>query len=153
MAGQPLLTIADRMKKLGYVTGLSGKWHCGPNDERNGKFDPRGRGFDQYWVGSMTTGSTNLDLDGSLIPHQKKSEWPEELQNRVILQGKFAEAFVTRNRNKPFFLYLPIYGPHVPIVEKSDPYYRDFPRTGLSTLQRQAGRPPPSRFGVTESDG
>ena len=42
MVGQPLLTIADRMKALGYVTGFSGKWHCGSNNDRNGKYDPRG---------------------------------------------------------------------------------------------------------------
>ena len=128
MAGKPLLTIADRMKALGYVTGFSGKWHCGPNDDPNKKYDPRSRGFDEYWVGAMTAGSTNLDLKGNLVPHQKKSTWPKELQNRVILQGKFAEAFVTRNKTKPFFLYFPIYGPHVPMIRKSDPYYQDFPK-------------------------
>ncbi len=128
MAGQPLLTIADRLKKLGYVTGFSGKWHCGPNDDKNKEYDPRGRGFDEYWVGSMTTGSTNLDLDGNLVPHQTKSKWPEELQNRVILQGKFAESFVTRNKDKSFFLYFPIFGPHVPMIKKSDPYYKSFPK-------------------------
>ncbi|HIA62425.1 MAG TPA: sulfatase [Planctomycetaceae bacterium] len=128
MAGKPLLTIADRMKKLGYVTGFSGKWHCGPNDDPNMKFDPRGRGFDEYWVGPMTAGSTNLDLEGNLVPHQKKSKWPPELQNRVILQGKFAEAFVKRNKNKPFFLYFPIFGPHVPMIAKTDPYYSNFPK-------------------------
>ena len=128
MAGQPLLTIANRLKKLGYVTGFSGKWHCGPNDDKNKKYDPRSRGFDEYWVGSMTTGSTNLDLDGNLVPHQTKSKWPEELQNRVILQGKFAESFVTRNKDKSFFLYFPIFGPHVPMIKKSDPYYRNFPK-------------------------
>ena len=128
MAGKRLLTIADRMKALGYVTGFSGKWHCGPNDDPNKKYDPRSRGFDEYWVGAMTAGSTNLDLKGNLVPHQKKSTWPKELQNRVILQGKFAEAFVTRNKTKPFFLYFPIYGPHVPMIRKSDPYYQDFPK-------------------------
>ena len=128
MAGKPLLTIADRMKALGYVTGFSGKWHCGPNDDTSRKYDPRGRGFDEYWVGSMTNGSTNLDLKGNLVPHQKKSTWPKELQNRVILQGKFAEAFVTRNKTRPFFLYFPIYGPHVPMIRKSDPYYQNFPK-------------------------
>jgi arylsulfatase A-like enzyme len=128
MAGKPLLTIADRMKKLGYVTGFSGKWHCGPNDDNNNGFDPRGRGFDEYWVAPMTSGYTNLDLEGNLVPHQKKSEWPIELQNRVILQGKFAEAFVTRNKDKPFFLYFPLFGPHVPMIAKTDPYYRNFPK-------------------------
>jgi arylsulfatase A-like enzyme len=128
MAGKPLLTIADRMKKLGYVTGFSGKWHCGPNHDKTKQFDPRGRGFDQYWVAPMTMGYTNLDLEGNLVEHQKKSQWPKALQNRVILQGKFAEAFVTRNKNKPFFLYFPMYGPHVPMIKKSDPYYKDFPK-------------------------
>ena len=127
MAGQPLLTIADRLKQLGYVTGFSGKWHCGLNDDPKHQYDPRGRGFDEYWVGSMTTGSTNLDLEGNLIPHQKKSDWPPELQNRVILQGKFAESFISRNKDKSFFLYFPIYGPHVPMIRKNDPYYKDFP--------------------------
>jgi len=32
LAGKPVLTIADRMKKLGYLTGFSGKWHLGPWD-------------------------------------------------------------------------------------------------------------------------
>jgi len=48
MAGQPLLTITDRMKALGYVTGFSGKWHCGTNNDNKGLYDPRGRGFDEY---------------------------------------------------------------------------------------------------------
>ena len=61
MAGKPLLTIADRMKERGYVTGFSGKWHCGPNVDPKAKFDPRGRGFDDYWVGAMTSGVANLD--------------------------------------------------------------------------------------------
>ena len=124
MAGQPLLTIAERMKKLGYVTGFSGKWHCGPNEDKDKQFDPRSRGFDDYWVAAMTKGSTNLDLEGNGIAHQVKS-YPDE--NRVILQGKFAESFVRKNRDKPFFLYFPIYGPHVPMIKKSDPYYVDFP--------------------------
>ena len=128
LAGKPLLTIADRMKRLGYVTGFSGKWHCGLNHDPKEEYDPRSRGFDEYWVAPMTNGYTNLDLEGNLIPHQKKAEWPKELQNRVILQGKFAEAFVSRNKDKPFFLYFPIYGPHVPMIKKSDPYYQDFPK-------------------------
>jgi arylsulfatase A-like enzyme len=132
MAGQPLLTIADRMKQLGYVTGFSGKWHCGPNEDKEKKFDPRGRGFDEYWVAPMTTGYTNLDLDGNRIAHQKKSDWPNALQNRVILQGKMAEAFVKRNKAKPFFLYFPIFGPHVPMIKKTDPYYTNFPKRDYS---------------------
>jgi uncharacterized sulfatase len=126
MAGKPLLTIADRMKKLGYVTGFSGKWHCGTNNDKNAEYDPRGRGFDEYLVGPQL-GFTNLDLEGNLIPHQKLEKWPPGIPNRVIGQGKYAEAFIARNQDKPFFLYFPIFGPHVPRIQKEDPYYLKFP--------------------------
>ncbi len=124
MAGKPLLTIADRMKKLGYVTGFSGKWHCGTNNDKNGKYDPRGRGFDEYRVGPNKSVWANFDLAGNHIPHQNL----KDQRNRVIVQGKACEAFIERNKEKPFFLYFPIFGPHVPKIEKDDPYYLRFPK-------------------------
>lgn len=123
MAGQPLLTIADRMKALGYVTGFSGKWHCGDNEDKEGKYDPRGRGFDEYWVGPSGVYHANFDLDGKSIPHQRILN----RDNRVIVQGKAAEAFIKRNKDKSFFLYFPIYGPHAPLIDLDDPYYKNFP--------------------------
>ena len=127
MAGQSLLTIADRMKALGYVTGFSGKWHCGTNNDKDGKYDPRGRGFDEYFVG-LQLGHANFDLNGNLIKHQKIEVWPEGIQNRVILQGRYAETFIERNKDNKFFLYFPIFGPHMPLIEKDDSYYLKFPK-------------------------
>ncbi|MHC4175020.1 MAG: sulfatase-like hydrolase/transferase [Planctomycetota bacterium] len=123
MAGKPLLTIADRMKALGYVTGFSGKWHCGTNNDKAQKYDPRGRGFDEYWVGLNGIYWANFDLAGNSIPHQKV----ENYDNRVIVQGKAAEAFIERNKDMKFFLYFPIFGPHVPRIDLDDPYYTNFP--------------------------
>jgi arylsulfatase A-like enzyme len=123
MAGQPLLTIADRMKALGYVTGFSGKWHCGTNNDAAGKYDPRGRGFDEYWVGLNGVYFANFDLAGNSIPHQRV----ENYDNRVIVQGEAAEAFIERNKDKKFFLYFPIFGPHMPRIDLDDPYYTNFP--------------------------
>ena len=128
MAGKPVLTIADRMKKIGYVTGFSGKWHLGPADDRKTEYDPRGRGFDYYWAGSMTSGAANLTLDGKPAKHQLKKGLPNGVANRVILQGKYGEAFITLSKDKPFFLYLPLFGPHIPLIKKSDPYYKNFPK-------------------------
>lgn len=127
MAGQPLLTIADRMKALGYVTGFSGKWHCGTNDDKDAQYDPRGRGFDEYLVGLQIPAYANIDLEGNQIPHTKLTQWPEGIPNRVILQGKYSEAFIERNQDKPFFLYFPIFGPHLPTISRDDPYYKAFP--------------------------
>lgn len=129
-AGQPVLTIADRMKKLGYVTGFSGKWHLGPTNHPEGKHEPCGRGFDYYWTGAMNSGSANLTLDGQPVERHTRKGLPDGVANRVILQGKYAESFIDLSQagQKPFFLYLPLFGPHIPLIETSDPYYMKFPR-------------------------
>jgi arylsulfatase A-like enzyme len=130
MAGQPVLTIAARMKKLGYLTGFSGKWHLGPTNGTKPKHDPRGRGFRYYWTGTMNSGAANLTLDGKATDHHTKRDPPKGVANRVILQGKYGESFIefSQNEEKPFFLYLSLYGPHIPLIQKSDPYYKNFPK-------------------------
>ncbi len=111
-------TIAERMRTLGYRTGFVGKWHLG-----NGKFAPSNRGFNDYQDGTMNNYSANYDLDGKAIP-QKAFAIKE---NRVAYQGKASAAFIEKNHGQPFFLYLALYGPHTPLIEKTDPYYLNFP--------------------------
>ena len=124
MAGQRLLTIADRMKALGYKTGISGKWHIGPNDDPNKQYDPRSRGFEEYWVGQLQAYWANFDLNGITKRH-KAYNLPDGM-NRVIGQGLAAEAFIERNYDKAFFLFVPFYGPHTPMIDEKDPYYLNF---------------------------
>jgi len=127
-AGQPLLTIAERMKKHGYLTGFSGKWHLGT--PKSSKHLPQNRGFDYYWNGTMTSGLTNLSLDGKSIKPKPQRGLPDGVANRVILQGKYGESFIdfTQTKNRPFFLYLSLYGPHIPLIKTSDPYYKKYPK-------------------------
>jgi arylsulfatase A-like enzyme len=134
MAGQPLLTIAERMQKLGYLTCFSGKWHLGASNGKKAEHAPFNRGFKYYWTGTMATGSTNLTLDGKSANYQVKSGLPAGIANRVILQGKYAESFIelSQDEDKPFFIYLPFYGPHLPLIKKSDPYYQNFPELDYS---------------------
>jgi uncharacterized sulfatase len=75
-------------------------------------------------------GSTNLTLDGKTVEPQSRKGLPEGIANRVILQGKYGESFIdfSQTGDKPFFLYLPLYAPHIPLIKKSDPYYKKFPK-------------------------
>lgn len=127
-AGQPVLTIADRLGQLGYVTGFSGKWHLGYGVEQDNPYAPWNRGFDEYWAGTMQNGPTNLTLDGERVPHRIERGLPDGVANRVIQQGLYAQAFIRRNADQPFFLYLSLFGPHIPLIDRNDPYYLNFPR-------------------------
>jgi arylsulfatase A-like enzyme len=111
-------TIAERMQKLGYRTGFVGKWHLG-----GGPNAPANRGFQDYHDGAMRNYSINYDLDGKAIPKKQMTI----TGNRVVHQGKAGAAFIEKNHDKPFFLYLALYGPHTPLIDKDDPYYLNTP--------------------------
>ena len=123
-----LLTIAERMKELGYLTGISGKWHLSKGSSK--KHSPQNRGFDYYWNGTMTSGLTNLSLDGKSIKPKPQKGLPNGVANRVILQVNMVNlsSISVRLKKKPFFLYLSLYGPHIPLINKKDPYYKNFPK-------------------------
>ena len=65
------VTLADRLKKLGYRTGLIGKWHLGNRDE----FYPTQRGFDYFYglrSGSKVISTTPKRMTSQATPKQSK---------------------------------------------------------------------------------
>ncbi|MFA5688641.1 MAG: sulfatase-like hydrolase/transferase [Kiritimatiellales bacterium] len=120
-------TLAERLKTLGYRTGMVGKWHLNPLPEAGipaVSYQPAQRGFDEYWNGANTKYQANFDLNGNTVhPPQTITDG----RNRVVVQGEAAQAFIQRNHAEPFFLYLALYGPHWPRISADDPYYQNFP--------------------------
>lgn len=117
--GEPLLIAPHYMKQLGYRTGQIGKWSLGRTDA----YFVGERGFDDYYSGSNLHYEINYDLRGNAVERQEVTD----RRNRIIVQGEAAEAFIEKNHTQPFFLYLAFYGPHLPRIEKDDPYYLNFP--------------------------
>ncbi len=93
-AGLPLaeVTVAERLKALGYVTGFLGKWHLGGRG-----LLPTDQGFDRYVPGRPVT--TPDDREGS--------------KGESFLTAA-AEQFLEENRTRPFFLLLSHDTPHIP---------------------------------------
>jgi len=120
--------VAQRMRTNGYVTGMIGKWHLDPNNTTNfpgaaSDYYPGARGFDDYWFASVSPYLANFNLAGATIPEQNISD----SRNRVLVQGLAAKAFIDRHTNSPFFLYVALFGPHIPRIGKNDSYYLNFP--------------------------
>jgi len=139
------LTIAERLKTAGYVTGQVGKWHLdlvggkkGEKGLRSAKeFMPHAQGFDEYFRGEMRQYLASHDLQGK--PFADAPHGVADTRFRVVVQTEAALSFLDRRTAKPeqpFFLYLAWYAPHVPL-ESPEPWFSKTP-AHLPKERRQA---------------
>ena len=120
-------TIADAFKAAGYATGAFGKWHNGSQ----WPYHPMARGFDEYF--GHTSGHWGEYFDAPL----------EENGRMIRTQGYIADVctnralgFIDRNKEKPFFCYIPFTTPHSPwaVPEGDWKRFKDKPITQTATL-------------------
>jgi len=127
-----LPTLADRLRELGYTTGLVGKWHLGSVDGVNRPLDS---GFDEvfglfgccrtYWGpidrfdGVMRRGDDNVE---NLWIHEGDQSMYDPVNGRYTTDafGEEAAAFIERHHGDagPFFLYVPFTAAHSPFEAK-----------------------------------
>lgn len=112
------ITIAERLKELGYATMCIGKWHVGDQPE----FLPTNQGFDGYfgipYSNDMQRKSTETGKSvHPILRDDKVAELITDDQQSRIVERYTEEAigFITKNKDKPFFLYLPHTAIHTPI--------------------------------------
>ena len=113
-----VLTIADRLKLVGYRTLMSGKWHLGHGD---GDL-PNHHGFDR---------SLALDASGAdnwaaraYMPYYKDAPWfedgapaklPDEFYSSELLVDRLIKYIDEGKRSSPYFGYLAFQAVHIPV--------------------------------------
>ncbi len=108
--GLPLteVTLADRLKAAGYATGMVGKWHLG----YAAPFHPMKRGFDEFF-GFLGGAHPYLPrAAGRLLRGTQPVEEKEYLTEAFARE---AAAYVKRQKDKAFFLYLTFNAVHNPL--------------------------------------
>lgn len=97
-------TFAQRMKALGYATGIVGKWHIGEGEG----YRPTDRGFDEFY-GFFPFGISAM---GGQVPIYRGTNVVERPANHMEQFCKEALDFLDRHQKDPFLLYLPFSAVH-----------------------------------------
>ncbi len=102
------VTFAQRLKALGYATGMVGKWHIGSD----AGYRPTDRGFDEFY-GFFPFG---IAAQGGQVPIYRGTNVVATPANHMEAFGREALAFIDRHAQEPFLLYLPFSAVHGPYV-------------------------------------
>ena len=87
---------------------------------------PGNKGFDDFFTGELNRYQVNYNLDGSDAKRAGEMKVFPESKFRIDIQTDAALAFIERNHEKPFFLYLAYFAPHVPLAA-TEKYLARFP--------------------------
>jgi arylsulfatase A-like enzyme/catechol 2,3-dioxygenase-like lactoylglutathione lyase family enzyme len=103
-------TIAERLKPLGYATGMVGKWHIGFKEGLR----PHERGFDFHY-GFLSGAHTYLP-DGRDADPIVRNGTPVTDEKEYLTDAFAREAvsFIDRSKEGPFFLYVAFNAVHSP---------------------------------------
>ena len=111
------MTIGNVLKQKGYATAAFGKWHLGFQEE----FLPLQHGFDEFygipysndmWPNHPTGSYPDLPLyDGNTVVgyNTDQSEFTTAFTEKTL-------DFISKNKDRPFFVYLAHPMPHVPLA-------------------------------------
>jgi arylsulfatase A len=126
------VTLAEGLKKQGYATACVGKWHLGHLPQ----FLPTSNGFDSYFgipysndmdrVNDAPRGRDSFwdpKVEYWNVPLMRDLEIVERPADQTTITRRYAEeaaAFIKKNKDEKFFLYLPHSLPHVPLFRSKE---------------------------------
>ena len=122
-------TLAEFMRDAGYVTGMVGRWDIGEPDQ-----GPLAEGFMEVARRSGLPGSD---------PRRALTDGPSYMESDGVYltdrQGDEMVEFVTRHKDKPFFLYFAPLGIHYPVQEVPQKYLDRVPKQVTDEHRRHLG--------------
>lgn len=122
-------TLATVLSAAGYRTCLVNKWHL---DGYDPKAAPHYRGFHEFYGWTISTVHSNAPyyypyyrFHGDKLINIKENEGDKHIKHNTDISTDDAIAFIERNKNNPFFLYLAYDAPHEPYIIDETDWYDD----------------------------
>lgn len=138
------VTIAESLKAHDYATFFAGKWHLGGDG-----FSPEDQGFDVNMGGLERGGPYGGKKYFSPYGNPKLPDGPdgEHLPDRLASE---AAKFIESNRDKPFFVYLPFYSVHTPLMARPDLVHKYQEKKSQLKQTDVFGEEPPRKVRLTQ---
>ncbi|MFO7852409.1 MAG: sulfatase family protein [Bacteroidota bacterium] len=118
--------LPELLKEKGYATAIFGKWHLGHQEA----FLPLQHGFDSYLgipfsndmsrTEMIKRGNDNYIYDLPLISGNDTIELNPDQSRFTSMFTDAAIDFISENRDRPFFVYVPHPMPHIPIYASEE---------------------------------
>jgi arylsulfatase A-like enzyme len=112
-------TLPEALKTKGYATACIGKWHLGDQPSHL----PTAHGFDSYFGIPYSNDMQQASRGDPPLPLVRDARVIEAPAKQPTLTKRYTEeaiAFIEKNRDSPFFLYLPHTFPHLPLFASPD---------------------------------
>ena len=111
------ITIAELLHEAGYATAAIGKWHLG-----GAGFEPSRQGFDLGIAGDekgsvLSYFAPFRNREAQSLPGLDRAGEGEYLTDRLSAE---AVRFIEEHQKQPFFLYLPHFAVHTPLMAKPE---------------------------------
>lgn len=133
------VTIAEVLKRRGYVTAIIGKWHLGDQPE----FLPTRQGFDTFF-GIPYSDDMTQDTGKRLGDRYDGNRWPPLplMENEKVIEAPVDRDYLTKrytdralqfieaNKDVPFFLYLPQAMPGSTATPYASPQFKGKSKNG-----------------------
>lgn len=124
-------TIATVLGTAGYRSCLVNKWHLDGYDPQAA---PNHRGFDEFYGWTISTVHSNSPyyypyyrFDGDRLRTIEENAHDQHVRHNTDISTDDAIAFIHRNKQQPFFLYLAYDAPHEPYVIEEHTWHSDLP--------------------------
>lgn len=115
------VTVAQLLKKEGYATCMSGKWHC------NGRFNspkqpqPDSAGFD-HWFGTQNNANPSHENPKNFVRNGEPAGDLEGFSCQLVVDEAVAwlKGQQVADPKQPFFMYVAFHEPHEPIASPKE---------------------------------
>ena len=115
------VTIPQLLKKAGYATCMSGKWHCNGQFNSRRQPQPDDAGFD-HWFGTQNNASPSHENPKNFVRNGQPVGPLKGYSCQLVMDEALGwlKRQQTKDAQQPFFMYIAFHEPHEPVASPKE---------------------------------